>query len=81
MTHDECLRNLHSLSNWKGALAQMERDVHAYLASFQDPGGKFTAMNDLCKAFRDQVPDTTRTSLMLAKLEEILSKVDKGGTP
>jgi hypothetical protein len=52
----------------------MERDVHAYLASFHDPGGKFTAMNDLCKAFRDQAPDTTRTSLMLAKLEEILDQ-------
>jgi len=84
MAHDECLRNLHSLSNWKddaGALAQVERDVHAHLASFQDPGEKFTAMNDLCKAFRDQAPDTTRTSLMLAKLEEILTKVDKGGAP
>ena len=52
----------------------MERDVDVYLASFRDPGGKFTAMNDLCKAFKDEAPDTTRTSLMLAKLEEILTK-------
>jgi hypothetical protein len=77
MTRDECLDNLKSLSNWKddaGALAQMERDVHGYLASFQDPRGKFAAMSDLCKAFKDQAPDTDRTSLMLAKLEEILTK-------
>jgi hypothetical protein len=77
MTRDECLRILHGLSNFKddaSALSQMERDVDAYLASFRDPGGKFTAMNDLCKAFRDEAPDTTRTSLMLAKLEEILTK-------
>jgi hypothetical protein len=77
MTRDECLRSLHSLSNWKedaGALAQMERDVHAYLASFWNPDEKFTAMNGLCKAFKDQAPDTTRTSLMLARLEEILTK-------
>ena len=32
-------------------------------------------MNDLCKAFKDEAPDTTRTSVMLAKLEEILTKV------
>jgi hypothetical protein len=52
----------------------MERDVHAYLALFPDLDGKFTAMNDLCKTFRDQAPDTTRTSLRLARLEEILTK-------
>jgi hypothetical protein len=77
MTRDECLRNLHSLSNWKedaDALAQMERHVNAYLEPFPEPGGKVTAMNDLCNAFRDQAPDTTRTSLMLARLEEILTK-------
>jgi hypothetical protein len=76
MTRDECLDNLKSLSNWKddaGALAQMERDVHSYLASIQ-PRGEFSAMSDLCKAFKDQAPDTDRTSLMLAKLEEILTK-------
>ena len=77
MTRDECLDNLKSLSNWKddaGCLAQMERDVHGYLASFQDPRKKFAAMSDLCRAFKDQAPDTTRTSLMLAKLEEILTQ-------
>jgi hypothetical protein len=77
MTRDECLRHLHSLSNWKedaGALAQMERDVHTYLASLSNPDEKFSAMNDLSKAFKDQAPDTTRTSLMLARLEEILTK-------
>jgi len=78
VTRDECLSKLKSLSNWKddaGALAQMERDVHGYLASFQDPRRKLTAMNDLCKAFKNEAPDTTRTSLMLAKLEDILTKV------
>jgi hypothetical protein len=56
------------------AIAAAERDVHGYLASFQDdPRRKFAAMNDLCKAFKDEAPDTARTSLMLAKLEEILN--------
>jgi hypothetical protein len=77
VTRDECLSKLKSLSNWKDdadVLAQMERDVHGYLASFQDPRRKLTAMKDLCKAFKNEAPDTTRTSLMLAKLEDILTK-------
>jgi len=83
MTRDECLEKLHSLTTWeddKGALAQMERDVHAHLASFEDPAEKVSALNDLCKAFKDQAPDTTRTSLMLAGLEGIFTKVGKGDT-
>jgi hypothetical protein len=74
----ECAPTCYHLSNWKDdadALARLEQDVHGYLASFEDPRRKFTAMNDLCKAFKDEAPDTTRTSLMLAKLEEILTKV------
>jgi hypothetical protein len=83
MTRDECLEKLHSLGTWEddgGALAQMERDVHAHLASFEDPAEKVSALNDLCKVFKDQAPDTTRTSLMLAGLEGILTKVNKGDT-
>ena len=54
--------------------------MHAHLASFEDPAEKVSALNDLCKAFKDQAPDTTRTSLMLAGLEGIFTKVGKGDT-
>jgi len=83
MTRDECLEKLHSLATWeddRDALVQMERDVHAHLASFEDRIEKVSALNDLCKAFKDQAPDTTRTSLMLAGLEGIFTKMGKGDT-
>jgi hypothetical protein len=76
MTYDECLKNLLDLCDterWpddERALAQMDRDIDAFLARH---GSASDPLTQLSTAFRDQAQGANqRTSLMLDHLERLL---------
>ena len=78
MTHDECLKKLLDLCDTKRwpsderALAQLDRDIDAFLAQHGSTGSR-DPLDQLTTEFRDQAPGANqRTSLMLDHLERLL---------
>ena len=78
MTYDECLKKLVDLCDterWPSderALAQMDRDIDAFLARHGSASGG-DPLSQLSTGFHDQAPEANqRTSLMLDHLERLL---------
>jgi hypothetical protein len=71
MTLDQCLKSLVALAkseHSQKAVSSAKIEVDAYLASFDDPAGKFKWRAELVLAFREIAPDTDAAGRILEEL-------------